>query len=334
MDEMIRKVLTDERLVINRENWFQKMRDLYDGKRTEKIYLTGTPAWAPDVEDADPEVWMEEVLRDLALRAYDSISEQCFVPLGIDLTNYGNHLLDKIFGAEVIFRDGMWFNRRLKTAVGKLEKPDLGKSKEWRQLIRLAEAFLAAEVTVPLLGTPIIASPLNIAVNLYGEEILVAMLTEPEAAHHDLQLISEVQIEMHRWYCEHIPMNQLQGHGANLRVQPPGYGQICGCSTQLLSAELYEEFILPLDNAILGVYPGGGMIHLCGSHRQLIPLFARMENLKCVQLNDRAAEDLEYYVKGLREDQVIYYYFPCEGMPLERALEIAKDKRMILTCKP
>jgi len=57
-----------------------------------------------------------------------------------------------------------------------------------------------------------------------------------------------------------------------------------------------------------------------------------MENLKCVQINDRAAEELEYYVQGLREDQVIYLY-PCKGIPIERALEIAGDKRMVIVPK-
>ena len=113
------------------------------------------------------------------------------------------------------------------------------------------------------------------------------------------------------------------------RCQPPGHGQICGCTTQLLSPGLYEEFIMPLDNALLGVYPHGGMIHLCGSHTQLIPLFAKMPNLKCVQLNDKAAEDLQFYVDGLRDDQVIYLN-PCEGMSTRQALQIAGDRKMVI----
>ena len=86
---------------------------------------------------------------------------------------------------------------------------------------------------------------------------------------------------------------------------------------------------MPLDNALLGIYPHGGMIHLCGAHEHLLPLFAKMENLKSVQLNDRASEGLEHYVKELREDQVIYL-IPCKGMPIEKALEIAKGKKLIV----
>jgi len=113
------------------------------------------------------------------------------------------------------------------------------------------------------------------------------------------------------------------------KIEAEWYIQLEGAAKK---TEKYEEFIMPLDDALLGAHPNGGMIHLCGSHKQLIPLFARMENLKCVQINDRAAEDLEYYVQGLREDQVIYLY-PCKGMPIERALEIAGNKRMVIVPK-
>ena len=135
--------------------------------------------------------------------------------------------------------------------------------------------------------------------------------------------------ELHQWYRAHIPAQQLQPVCSCGRCQPPGHGQICGCTTQLLSPGLYEEFIMPLDNALLGVYPNGGMIHLCGSHTQLIPLFAKMPHLKCVQLNDKAAEDLKFYAEGLRDDQVIYLN-PCEGMSTRQALQIAGDRKMVI----
>jgi len=334
MDELTRKILTDEKLLANREGWFQKMKDIFEGESYETIYLSGISGYSEHTEwmYTDPEKWMEEVATNLAHNAMEGVSNKYFVPLGIFQSLYGVHFVDKIFGAEVYYYENLWYNRCLNSKVGELKRPDLEQEEAWRLAKRHAEAFLAMDVTVPVFGMPVISSALNIAVNLYGEEILVDMLLEPEAVHHDLQIINETLIEIHQWYREHIPMEQLQAFSPHNRLQPPGYGQICGCSTQLLSPEIYEEFIMPLDDALLGAHPNGGMIHLCGSHKQLIPLFARMENLKCVQINDRAAEDLEYYVQGLREDQVIYLY-PCKGMPIERALEIAGNKRMVIVPK-
>ena len=331
MDELIRKVLCDESLIANREKWFGEMNDLFYGDRTKAPHLAGLGADAvnPDLMYTDPEAWIRDAVSHLVKHAHSRISDKYFVPLCIYDSIYGVHFVDRIFGCEVFFQDGQWYNRYLKNEVGQLQKPDLENNETWALAKRIANAFLDLKVTAPLFETPVIASPLNIAVNLYGEEILVAMLMEPEAAHHDLQIINEVLIELHQWYRAHIPARQLQPVCSCGRCQPPGHGQICGCTTQLLSPGLYEEFIMPLDDALLGVYPHGGMIHLCGSHTQLIPLFAKMPNLKCVQLNDKAAEDLKFYVDGLRDDQVIYLN-PCEGMTTKQALQIAKNKKIVI----
>lgn len=87
--------------------------------------------------------------------------------------------------------------------------------------------------------------------------------------------------------------------------------------------------IAPLDDSLLAEYPRGGMIHLCGSHTQHIPVFRKMKHLRAVQLNDRAALDLKLYLDGLRKDQVIYLN-PCEGMSVKEALDISDGNRMII----
>ena len=331
MDEQIRKTLCDQALIDNRDHWFREMNDYFYGDRKGPLHLAGLGADAvnPYLMYTDPEAWIRDAVSHLVKHAHSRISDKYFVPLCIYDSIYGVHFVDRIFGCEVFFQDGQWYNRYLKNEVGQLKKPDLESNETWALAKRIANAFLDLKITAPLFETPVIASPLNIAVNLYGEEILVAMLMEPEAAHHDLQIINEVLTELHQWYRAHIPTQQLQPVCSCGRCQPPGHGQICGCTTQLLSPGLYEEFIMPLDNALLGVYPHGGMIHLCGSHTQLIPLFAKMPNLKCVQLNDKAAEDLQFYVDGLRDDQVIYLN-PCEGMSTKQALQIAKNKKIVI----
>lgn len=331
MNEEFRRILNDPTLVAHRDTWFQKMAAVFagDGKRPYHLAGIGAAPAHPELLYTDPETWMAEALEDLAQKAQESINPNYFAPLCIPTWPYGVHFVDRVFGAEVFFQDGQWYNRYLRTEVGQLQKPDLDHNETWSLAKRLALAFLDHNVTVPLFEMPVIASALNIAVNLYGEEILVAMVLEPDAAHHDLRIINEVLIEMHRWHRAHIPEQQLQPVASTGRAQPPGHGQLCGCTCQLLSPGLYEEFIMPLDNALLGVYPHGGMIHLCGSHAQLIPLFARMEHLKSVQLNDRAAEDLRLYVDGLRYDQVIYFS-PCEGISTKQALQIACNKPMVI----
>jgi len=73
------------------------------------------------------------------------------------------------------------------------------------------------------------------------------------------------------------------------------------------------------------------MIHLCGTHTQHIPL-KKMPSLRAVQVNDRAAQDLEIYLREMPEK--IYYVNPCEGMPIERIEELAKTRKVVICAEP
>ncbi|NCQ36412.1 hypothetical protein GW813_15350, partial [bacterium] len=79
----------------------------------------------------------------------------------------------------------------------------------------------------------------------------------PEAAKHDLRVINEVICDLHRWYLDAVPAEQLQCIVPGGRRQPPGCGQLCGCACQVLSAEQYREFVAPLDEELLSLYPNG-----------------------------------------------------------------------------
>jgi hypothetical protein len=155
------------------------------------------------------------------------------------------------------------------------------------------------------------------------------MRGDPGAARHDLRVLSDVLCDLHRWYLDAVPAEQLQCILPNARCQPPGYGQLCGCTTQLISGEMYREFIAPLDDELLSLYPGGGLIHLCGSHTQHIPVWNEMLSLHAIQINARAAEDLETYYRELRDD-FVFYVNPCEGMPVERIVEITGGQRVVI----
>jgi hypothetical protein len=70
------------------------------------------------------------------------------------------------------------------------------------------------------------------------------------------------------------------------------------------------------------------MIHLCGSHTQHIGAWREMRSLTTLQLNDRAAEDLEIYLREMPEK--IYYVNPCEGMPVDRVEQLAKTCKIVI----
>ena len=329
MKPQTRKALSDPRRMRSRAAQMARLRALFAGQRLEHAFvLSGVGPRSSD-DGPDWEGWLDDGLDTLAAEAEAMMDPDVFRPLCLTYDPRGVHFIDRFFGAQVFLLDGNWQARTLDTPVGALEAPDLHRHPSWQAVKRFTRAFLAREVPAVLLGMPTIASVLNIAVNLYGQRILIAMMCEPEAARHDLRVIHDTLCSIHRWYLQHVPAAQRQCIVPAGRCQPPGHGQLCGCTTQLLSPELYRDFIAPFDEAMLGLYPHGGMIHLCGRHTQHIPVWRRMKSLCAVQMNDRATCDLEAYFQGLRDDQILYVN-PCPEMPVERILQITGGRRVVI----
>lgn len=328
--------MNDRSLINVRDQWFKRLTSLYDGADAgypgrSVFNVRGIVEFGvlPGLAYEDPDKWVVEALERLAGQAFSAGNSDVFTPVCIEYGLYGVHFIDKILGAEVFFQDNQWYNRYLNTPIGSLEYPDLDNNETWQKAQRAALRFVEEDAKLPLFGLPTIASALNIAVNLYGQEILAALLIDTDNALRDLRTINRLLCDMHRWYCSVIPREQLQPVISWLRTQPWGYGQLCGCTNQLVSGSMYSEYIAPLDEELLSVYHNGGMIHLCGSHTQHIECFRNMKPLRAVQLNDRAAHDLEAYYHGLREDQIIYLE-PCEGMTAEMAVNITGGHRLVI----
>ncbi|MHB1357091.1 MAG: hypothetical protein ACYCZF_14070 [Anaerolineae bacterium] len=293
------------------------------------FHLQGVAGKADANLYTDPQCWLDEALDDLAARAASILDPVVFRPLSIEPWPYGVHFIDRMFGCQVYYYEDNWWAHPLRSPIGTLEHPDLAIDDTWRLARELALGFIARGVTVPYYALPVIASPLNILVNLYEQDVLEAMITSPVAVQHDLRIITDLLCELHRWYRIHIPAEQLQPVAASGRCQPPGFGQICGCTTHLLSASMYQIYIADLDAEVLAVYPNGGLIHLCGAHTQHIPAWRNRLSFRAFQLNDRAAEDLERYYYDLRADQIIYLN-PTETMTAERALKITGGQRLVI----
>jgi hypothetical protein len=312
---------------------FSRLTNLYSGKALEYVFvLNGILGQSHTNPYQEPEKWLDECLDNLADHAERMIDKSVFRPLVIEYGPYGVHFVDKIFGANVYNYENQWWSDYLTSPIGNLNLPNLDNDPTWSLAKRVAKAFVESGVTIPLFGLPTLSSALNIVVNLYGEEFLLSLLMQPESAIHDLKVINDLICGIHRWYLQNIPLEQLQLVVAGWRTQPKGFGQICGCTTHLLSAEIYRDFIAPLDDEMLSVYPNGGMIHLCGVHTQHIPTWREMKSLRAIQVNDRASEDLEIYYNELRDDQIIYLN-PTATMNVEKALEITGGDRLVVVAE-
>lgn len=325
--------LNDPAVLAARDAGLAKLEEVFAGKTfADGFHLCGSEPTTSNV-DIDWEKWLDDSLTHLAAEADKSTDESVFRPLCITFNPRGVHHVDHLFGAEVFdLAEDNWQCHPLDTPIGELPAVDLASHPAWRKMQDFARAFVQRDVRSVLLSLPTIASALNIAVNLYGQRILAAMHDAPDAARRDLRVINDLLCQMHCWYRAFLPAEQLQCICPGGRCQPIGFGQICGCTSQLISPEMYRRFIAPLDEQVLNVYPRGGMIHLCGAHTQHIPVWREMAVMRSFQLNDRAAEDLETYVRELRDDQV-FYVNPTDTMTPERILSITGGNRCVIAAE-
>ena len=84
MDELTKKVLTDQRLVAYQEEWFRKLEALFAGTGENQMALSGIfgASADPNLIYREPERWMEEAMDNLAQRAYDALHAQGHKPRG------------------------------------------------------------------------------------------------------------------------------------------------------------------------------------------------------------------------------------------------------------
>ena len=172
LSDEARAILNDAGRIARRDEWFRRMSALFDGRphpyNEERVFtLQGFGAGDGDPY-TNPEDWAVRSLE--ALARIPECEEDRFAPACIEYGIYGVHFIDKLFGARVYNYQGQWNADYLETPVGPLEMPDLDKSEDWALARRVAETFLAADVALPLIGTPGLSSALNIFVNLYGGE--------------------------------------------------------------------------------------------------------------------------------------------------------------------
>jgi hypothetical protein len=327
MKDGTREILNDPNLIAIRDRGLARLEAQFAGTLGEVFHMHGVAPMVTRV-DIDPIAWLDDTLDYLAdcgrkILAHGE-ADSIFRPLGLIYNPREVHFVDHLFGADVVnigtAEEPNWQVNYMTHPVGELAPVDLTAQPDWQLTMEVAHAFVARDVKAVHFSMPTIASALNIAMSLYGQEFLVAMLADTDAALRDLRTINDLLVELHRWFIASIPADQLQPICPDHRYQPVGYGQLCGCSAQLISAEMYAEHIAPLDDELLGLYPHGGMIHICGRHHHHIPTWRGMPNVRAIQFNWPATQYFQAYYDGLRDDQMLYLDRP-DDLPLEVMLD-------------
>jgi len=282
---------------------------------------------APDA--ADLAHWCENELPTISEQLLArGANATAFYPLVVEFIPWGVHFVDALFGARVFSTEYTVWSEELAGSLSELSAVDVARHPLVQWTLEAMRRLLAQLPSPVAITTPIFSSPLNVALNLFGERALLEVAYPEPNTLRGIDAITAVIRDLHLLMRASFPRERVRFYCSSTRYAPDDVGHVCGCSTQLVGADTYTRFFAPGDAAVLRAYPGGGTIHLCGRHTQHLPTWRAMPELRAVQLNDAAADEFLAYYTGLRDDQLIYLA-PTEMMSLAHILEISGGRRVI-----
>ena len=118
----------------------------------------------------------------------------------------------------------------------------------------------------------------NIALDMMGQNLFIAYYTEPEEIDRLLGEIADMSIEIGK-YLKELSPNVSTGVTAIVGQTVPDCYLTSNCSVEMISNDLYEEFLLKYDNQMAEEFKSFG-IHHCGQTMEhVVEGYAKVKNL-------------------------------------------------------
>ena len=287
----------------------------------------------PYIGAFDHETWLAEQI-DYFRNNVDLLkNKSVFNVYGLSLSRYDLHFASAVMGCPVFGSTKAPVDWKSLSKIGvsmrDFQATNLDENEIFQEMLSLAKFSVeATEGRMPI-ELPYISEPLVEAVNLFGEEFLIALAQDQYLAEKILDDITSTILEMRGRFVSAVPGFVFWPHGFSFRIMPEKYTLLFGCTTQLISSESYWKHVMEGDRLLLRRHALGGCIHLCGNHLQHIKTWTSMDEVKAFQLNGDACDDLEKYWKALRPDQYIIFH-PSRRVTVEDAMDITGGKRLVI----
>jgi uroporphyrinogen-III decarboxylase len=156
--------------------------------------------------------------------------------------------------------------------------PDVRKCGQGPMLIRMLEYFIRETRGRINVGVFHCDGPLFLAHGLMGEQLFVEFYDHPDDVKALLELCARTIIEVTRVQKGIVgePRTACRFTQDDVTI-PEGHGGIFMALTQaeMISPEIYREFVRPFDIQVLDAFGGGG-IHTCGNHAHLFGEFSTL----------------------------------------------------------
>jgi hypothetical protein len=220
-------------------------------------------------------------------------------------TNYGTGIMPSVFGAEPFAMEDelntLPTSRPLEGGADTIQRlldagvPDVDAGLCGRCL-DTAQHFISRMKDYPKITRyvhiyhPDLQGPMDIAELLWGSDIFMGLVDNPELAHGLLELVTETYTRFMKCWEEIVPP---QNDGSpHWNVMHKGRLMLRDDSAMNLSPDMFEEFIKPYDQELLCEF-GGGAIHFCGRGDHYIHHVADMDGVYAVNMSQPECNDME-----------------------------------------
>lgn len=225
------------------------------GRKLDPVKVFFSPTWFNKYYgfDYSDQAWRDPIARVKLKQEQDRVVYDRFADVGLGSRDpapnpcasdaYGNYFMPALFGCEIMYvRDQAPGFKALDGSfegMRSLRVPNFEKSPVMARLLSDTDALRKQYGESQGLGWINTGSPLNVAVNIYGEDFLMACAAEPEVAQHVLRVVGETMFRLYREYSavvspERHPLPNISW----------GYGN---CPAVMLSPRMYREVVLPID---------------------------------------------------------------------------------------
>jgi hypothetical protein len=272
----------------------RRIAAVYEGKIPDRVpgyTVEDFPMPGPARMCFDPELNLEYQIAKLHMQEEDGMDVVAGVYPFLNTTFFPS-----LFGAEIdvppndfsvrmpyYLRTGDW--PRVKTRPLKdirdakhLDIPDVRKRGQGPLLLQMLRYFLKETRDRINVGVFHCDGPLFLAHGLMGEKLFLEFYDHPDEVKALLELCARTIIEVTKVQKDIVgePRTACRFTQDDVTI-PEGSGGIFMALThaEMISAEMYHEFVRPFDIMVLEAFGGGG-IHTCGNHAHLFEEFSTL----------------------------------------------------------
>lgn len=217
--------------------------------------------------------------------------------LGTDLLAAG-YLLSELMGCDIIYEadnSPQVMCRNLdEDDIEEVMAPDLDKSDVWKrtqkQIDYLKENYGHVETYINLQGIQ------NIAMDIMGQEVMVAYYTAEDEVNHLLSEITKLSVDVGKRF-KALSSDISGGVTAIVRQTRPEVYLTSNCSVEMVSNDLYEKFLLPYDQQMADAFGSFGVHHCGKSMEHVVEGYSKIKGLDFAEVG--AFSDMKAVRKAL-----------------------------------